>query len=352
MKAKRFAIILAALTMLMGTAGMSAYANEEVLDTVEEAEVIEVLEEEEIEMFDDVAASVAKVGDTEYATIDEALANWTHNTTLTLLADVTLANTITLNSNEMHTLELGDFTMSTATGKTAIKFSVKGRGSAGTTLIINATADGGINAGTVINYSNTNKNLQDRSIIKVNGGTYNGNISINCPNNTNAAQLHITQGTFNGTISGRSPLVLISGGVFNKKVSLSVASNSYAQITGGRFYDLYSDSDLTNKEKFFFGTNASARGDYSGVDVYVDSDGYYVVTKNIDNNKPENFEASVSADTIATKYNASTHWNGFKSNMGLFEYTKSINEGLFYKDAAMALTQNTLGTVILYTEAD
>ena len=45
-------------------------------------------------------AQVAKVGNTEYATIDEAVAAWTNNTTLTLLADVTLSDVVTLKSTE------------------------------------------------------------------------------------------------------------------------------------------------------------------------------------------------------------------------------------------------------------
>ena len=36
--------------------------------------------------------NVAKVGDTEYATIDEAIAAWTNGKTLTLLSDVTLSD--------------------------------------------------------------------------------------------------------------------------------------------------------------------------------------------------------------------------------------------------------------------
>ena len=36
--------------------------------------------------------NVAKVGNTEYATIDEAIAAWTNGTTLTLLANVTLSD--------------------------------------------------------------------------------------------------------------------------------------------------------------------------------------------------------------------------------------------------------------------
>ena len=46
-------------------------------------------------------AQVAKVGNTEYATIDEAIANWTNGSTLTLLDDVTLSDVIKLSSTEL-----------------------------------------------------------------------------------------------------------------------------------------------------------------------------------------------------------------------------------------------------------
>ena len=65
--------------------------------------------------------NVAKVGSTEYATIDEAIANWKNNTTLTLLADVTLSDVIKINSNESRTLDLGTYTMTAAKNKDAFQ---------------------------------------------------------------------------------------------------------------------------------------------------------------------------------------------------------------------------------------
>ena len=65
--------------------------------------------------------NVAKVGNTEYATIDEAIANWGNNTTLTLLKNVTLSDVVTLNSTEHHILNLGTYTMTAASGKNAIE---------------------------------------------------------------------------------------------------------------------------------------------------------------------------------------------------------------------------------------
>ena len=64
--------------------------------------------------------NVAKVGNTEYATIDEAIANWTNGSTLTLLSDVTLSDVVKIKSTEHHTLDLGTYTMTAASGKNAI----------------------------------------------------------------------------------------------------------------------------------------------------------------------------------------------------------------------------------------
>ena len=64
--------------------------------------------------------NVAKVGETEYATIEEAIAAWTSGTTLTLLDDVQLSDVIKLDNREPRTLDLGEYTMTAASGKNAI----------------------------------------------------------------------------------------------------------------------------------------------------------------------------------------------------------------------------------------
>ncbi len=67
------------------------------------------------------ASYVAQVGTTKYETIDEAIANWTSGTTLTLLSDVTLSDVITISSTENHILNLGTYTMTAASSKNAIQ---------------------------------------------------------------------------------------------------------------------------------------------------------------------------------------------------------------------------------------
>ncbi len=58
--------------------------------------------------------NVAKVGDTEYATLSEAISAWTEGTTLTLLTDVTINEKIYINGNITKTLDLNGKTITLA----------------------------------------------------------------------------------------------------------------------------------------------------------------------------------------------------------------------------------------------
>ena len=94
--------------------------------------------------------NVAKVGDTEYATIDDAITAWTAGTTLTLLSDVTLSDVVKLKSTEHHILNLGTYTMTAASGKNAIEITSNGfedrKEREALTIKADATNPGGINA--------------------------------------------------------------------------------------------------------------------------------------------------------------------------------------------------------------
>ena len=108
------------------------------------------------------AQNVAKVGNTEYATIDEAIAAWENGGTMTLLKSVTLNRTIKLNSTKAHILNLGTYTMTAASGKDAIEILPKGVGTAAKdclTINADATNPGGITASgkSCIYYYNSEK---------------------------------------------------------------------------------------------------------------------------------------------------------------------------------------------------
>ena len=121
------------------------------------------------------AQNVAKVGNIEYAKIDDAIANWTNGTTLTLLADVQLSDVIKLSSTEYHILDLGTYTMTAAKNKDAIQYVVNGRSSASYALDIKADANnpGGITAkGKACIYYKKSGSEKDRPIILINNGVH------------------------------------------------------------------------------------------------------------------------------------------------------------------------------------
>ena len=98
---KRSLAMLLVVLMVMTVAPATVFATGETETTTEESTTTSP---EATPASDE---PVAKVGNTEYATIDEAIAAWTNNTTLTLLSDVTLSDVITLKSTEYHILDLG-----------------------------------------------------------------------------------------------------------------------------------------------------------------------------------------------------------------------------------------------------
>ena len=147
MKLKRFLASILAMCMILSTMSTVAFAEEVPAD--EPAVVIDYDAAAEVV----AAGAVAKVGNTEYATIDDAIANWTNGATLTLLANVTLSDVITLKSTEHHILNLGTYTMTAASGKNAFVIQACGTGDAERTAItINADATKSLSANGSINF--------------------------------------------------------------------------------------------------------------------------------------------------------------------------------------------------------
>ena len=278
---------------------------------------------------DDVATvatgNVAKVGNTEYATIDEAIANWTNGTTLTLLADVTLSKTIELSSTEYHILDLGTYTMTAASRKDAIQIVNNGRSSASYALDIkaDATNPGGITAtGKAVVKTTGKSGVKDRPIIRFYGGVFTGTNVVyhSGSNGTNCPQFWFYGGEFNGTVYANRALFQFYGGTFNGSLQISVDSSAYALISGGRFAklsNLYGSS--LNSDKFTIG---SAKGNYNR-GIYVDKDGYYVVTSEV--------ITEVSAEYPAVKKES------YNSN-NYFYYSAAATYGMFYEVASMAGT--------------
>lgn len=294
-------------------------------------------------------AQVAKVGNTEYETIDEAIAAWTNNTTLTLLSDVTLSDVVTLKSTEHHILNLGTYTMTAASGKNAFVIQACGTGSAersAITINADATNPGGINAGSkcvvYYKYADGGISTEDRPIIKINGGVFTGSTSSwgtagiytigtaarKC------ATLNISGGTFNCSIngSGKSKLI-ISGGVFNYSVGSQGDSTASRLISGGKFKTLGFMTADSNNTKFWFGTSMAN----SNVGLYVDDEGYLCV------GGPVITELSPKYKAVASN---ATKWSSYLA------YSSAATNGLYYTDAEAAIKKHGEANVTVYEHAD
>ncbi|MBR2877901.1 MAG: hypothetical protein IKB92_02245, partial [Clostridia bacterium] len=201
-------------------------------------------------------AAVAKVGNTEYATIDEAIANWTNGTTLTLLADVTLSDVIMLSSTEYHVLDLGTYTMTAASGKDAIQYVVNGRSSASYALDIkaDATNPGGITATgkAIVSHIKPSSDAptKDRPITRFYGGVFNASYVVKQGATSNwgfltsgytgasAPYFQFYGGEYNGTIYTNRSQNQFYGGTFNGSMQMSVDSSAYTLVAGGTFKNL------------------------------------------------------------------------------------------------------------------
>ena len=281
--------------------------------------------------------NVAKVGNTEYATIGEAIAAWTNGTTLTLLADVTLSDVIQLSSTEMHTLDLSSFTMTAASKKDAIQIVNNGRSSASYALDIkaDATNPGGITAtGKTVVVTTGKSGVKDRPIIRFYNGVFNGSniVKHSGSNGTNCPQFQFHGGVFNGTISTNRALNQFYGGVFNGSLMMSVDSSAYTLIAGGTFKQLSNlYGSALNSGKFTIG---SAKGVYDK-EVYIDDNGNYVIAAA---EPSEGIEAAVAKTPGTNDYLA---------------YSKVATEGqLNYTDVEVALKNNntTSAKVTVYAE--
>ena len=290
---------------------------------------------------------VAKVGNTEYTSIDEAIAAWANGTTLTLVKDVTLSDVITLKSTEHHILNLGTYTMTAASGENAIVIKACGNGSAERTAITinaDATNPGGINAGNksiiYYKYADGGISTEDRPIIKINGGVFTGSTNTLAALGSvgiftigsearKCATIDITGGTFNCSIVGNSKSkLLISGGVFNYSVSSQGDSTALRLISGGKFKTIGFMTADSNNTKFWFGTKMAT----SNVGLYIDKDGYLVVGGPV---------ITEFGDKFAAKATNATKWSSY------LQYSSAAANGLYYEDAQMAIKKHGEANVVL-----
>ncbi len=275
---------------------------------------------------------VAKVNNAEYYTIDKAIAAWTNNSTLTLLANVTLSDAIKISSTEMHTLDLGTYTMTAASGKNAIEIVNNGRTTASWTLDIkaDATNPGGITATGKAIVRTTGPCQKDRPMVRFYNGIFRGaNIVYHTLNKgANSPYFYFYGGEFYGTIYVNRATVHFYGGTFHNPLQISVDSS--ALISGGRFKSMNNmmGSDISTGNKFTIG---SAKGVFDR-GVYVDDEGYYVVVKDVISEFTDQFVAKVNIKPGVYDY---------------LYYSSVPTYGLYYEDADMAIENHGAANVVL-----
>ena len=288
---------------------------------------------------------VAKVGTTEYRDIDEAIANWTNNTTLTLMSDVTLNDVITLKSTEHHILDLGTYTMTAAEGKNAFEIKACGTGDAERTAITinaDATNPGSINAGNkcIVYYKYADGGISgnDRPIINIKGGILNappsswatpGIYFIGGDLARQAATLQIEGGEFYCSIngSGKSKLI-IKGGLFHHSVGSQGDSTALRLISGGTFKSLGFMTADDNNTKFWIGTEMAK----SDVGLYINDDNYLVVGGPV---------ITEFGDKFTAKATNATKWSSY------LKYSSAAANGLYYTNAEMAIKKHGEANVVL-----
>ena len=271
------------------------------------------------------ALPVAKIGTTEYTSIDEAIANWTNGTTLTLVANVTLKDVITLNSTEHHILNLGTYTLTAASGKNAIEITPKGAGTAARScLTINADASepGCIEAGSkaCIYYKKTDGS-DDRLMVTINGGIYNGTISSSSNNGGQACPYFVFNGgVFNKSINLTKAMLKVTGGIFHGMFSCTGDQTAHRLISGGTFKSFtFMTADAANK--FCIGTDKQTYN----VGLYINDEGYLVVGGPV---------ITEFGDKFAAKATNPTKWSSY------LQYSSAAEHGLYYTNADAAIKKH------------
>ena len=267
-----------------------------------------------------IAKPIATVGNVTYYGIDEAIAAWTNGSTLTLLDNVTLSDVITLKSTEHHTLDLGIYTLTAASGKNAIEVTCNGLVNATYALTVNADATnpGGITAaGKSCIYYNKSDSTKDRPIIRIYNGVFNGSYSIYSKSNgnTNCTQVWIYGGVFNANVDLTKNMLRVFGGTFNGSVTCTGDTSAYRQFTGGRFKK-WSFMTADGVKKFGVGTRNSDETFTYDVGVYVDKDGYLVV-----------------GGPVITEENVDPNWEEkqYSTWSSYLKYSSAATYGLYYE---------------------
>ena len=238
-----------------------------------------------------LAQSVAKVGDTEYATIEDAIAAWGSGKTLTLLSDVQLSEPIIV--TEKVVLDLSTFTLSAPSGNNHA-IIVRGSGSANLTVNADATNPGHIksNATTATQFFGCTSaciyadytDCAAKKTITINGGVFDGACLFNQKKSGEKGtplSVTINGGVFNAAINAyRCYYLTINGGTFNTFYGYNGAyqtSTCKSYYYGGRYPRVVSTSSGASRA-YYYGSvdiQSATNTDF----YYIDEEGYYCLTK-------------------------------------------------------------------------
>lgn len=315
---------------------------------------------------------------TPYTSIDDAVAEWTgsNNSTLTLLADVTLTQPIQLASNQKYYLQLGTYTMTAAPGENAIEILSLGFPSRTERdclyIYADDTTPGGINAGSkaCIYYKYDPSTAigpnsldgYDRPRIYIRNGVFTSTgIGILADTSEgNGAQdkcptLHIYNGVFNCDISLlRAKIAELRGGVFNGNFAAISGSTAYHWFSGGKFKSFPTTDDAWSanaKNKFGIATswNYAKAGTYD-LGVYIDDEGYLVLGGPVITAPGTDFEASTDHSS----------WGAFLFHVpdsdetqliSHLEFSSAKENGLYWTDISEAMEKTPSGEITIHADS-
>ncbi len=312
------------------------------------------------------AQNVAKIGSTEYATIEEAVADWGPGKTLTLLADVTTTSTVVVEVNATKstsnwTLDLGDYTW-TANGCNAFQLYAAG----GTVMNQNyglkvyANQNGGIKAAGkyCIEAKYDNSKTRYRPRLEIHGGTYEGayiiyyySSSWSNSNIENGPSTHIfmsndgTEPIFNGNFGMYKCPLTINAGYFNGTSfnTYPVGSTADTYLKGGHFKTISAFPSASNNKGIQF-------GNYK---VFVKSD----ASIDIVNGAPATYEAKATK-TLLLSANQGVNYSDYvyyeKANDAIQKYSSGTIEIVLAPGvtATQGKTLSSSGTLTINATAE
>lgn len=260
--------------------------------------------------------------------MDDAIAAWTAGKTMTLVYHTTLPEVVKIKSTEHHILDLSTYTLYAAAKQNAIEITPEGAGTAARsclTINADATNPGGITAtGKACIYYRKTNGINDRLMVTINGGIFNGSNAISSSSNNGGQACPyyvINGGTFNASVNLTKAMLKVTGGTFNGMFSCTGDSTAYRLITGGTFKSFtFMTADAATK--FAIG---SAKSVYDK-GLYVDDNGYLVVGGPVITEAGDEFEAVISHKK----------W----CSMGYLQYS-SAKDGLYCTSVEYALGKCT-----------